>query len=73
MTGPGIIAARSGAVVFPCFIRRRPEGGHHVKIGAPLPSSVDPLEITEEFKGKLNRLFMKNLKSGCGFSAAGIL
>lgn len=42
MAGPGIIAARTQAPVFPVFIQRRDPGGHRVKVGKAFPQSDDP-------------------------------
>ena len=50
MSGPGIIAVRSGIPVFPVFIYRRPGGGHRLIVGNLLPETKDPVVMTQNMQ-----------------------
>lgn len=56
MVGPGIIAARTGGIVYSAFIQRRESGGHRIRIGEPLIESESPEEITIAIQKEIERV-----------------
>lgn len=56
MAGPGIIAAKTGGIVYSAFIQRTETGGHRIRIGEPLIHSEDSTEITVAIQKEIERV-----------------
>src|SRR5262249_35685793 len=61
---PAVLAVRGGVPALPMFIRRRPEGGHHVTIGAPIlpPRTADRLRDVVELPRQCNQILEDQIR-----------
>lgn len=59
LMGPGLIASKVKVPIFPVFIWRRPEGGHLVRVEAPLPVGTDPKDINQQIQAAIETQILK--------------